>query len=101
MPLASQLSNLFSAGSTASNTTANPSAGGIDFSDRGGADLSIASDGPYRDASLPVPGLSDSISSNGITGLADGQRMKSEDVEAEGRPPYVHVGYICSCICHS
>ncbi|POR31443.1 Putative mitochondrial carrier [Tolypocladium paradoxum] len=82
MPLASQLSSLFSAGPTSSAATATPSSGSGALDDA----VLAPEPPPPRHAGQHSPGLS------GRTGRGSGPGhiMKPEDVEAEGRPPYLH-----------
>lgn len=84
MPLASQLSNFFFAGSSAS--------AGDSSSDEHVVGLAE----PPRNAGIHTkhfPGRSSVIASD------SGRTMKSEDIETEGRPPYLHVRFFPSRVC--
>lgn len=82
MPLASQLSSFFSAGSTSPTAAATPSSssGALD-------DVVLAPEPTPRHAGQYSLGLSE----RSARGSDPGHIMKSEDVEVEGRPPYLHV----------
>jgi hypothetical protein len=78
MPLASQLSNFFFAGSSA------PASSGDSRSDEHVVGLAE----PPRNALFQTNDFPDRSS---ITVIDSGHTMKSEDIETKGRPPFLHV----------
>lgn len=78
MPLASQLSNFFFAGSSASAGGSSSDEQVVGFAE------------PPRNAGLHTKEPSDRSS---VIATDSRHTMKNEDVEAEGRPPYLHVRF--------
>ncbi len=86
MPLASQLSSLFSAGSPSASSAASPATPDTDSVSPGAVFAPDPSCAP-RHAGLVPHGQSGTSD----RGSGSGAAMKSEDIEVEGRPPYLHV----------
>lgn len=76
MPLASQLSSFFFAGSSASTAGSHSEEHVVGLTE------------PPRDAAFHTSDVPDRSS---VIGPDHGHTMKNKDVEAEGRPPYLHV----------
>ncbi|KAK4091072.1 hypothetical protein Purlil1_4652 [Purpureocillium lilacinum] len=85
MPLASQLSSLFSAGSPSASSAASPATPDTDSVSPGAVFAPDPSCAP-RHAGLVPHGQSGTSD----RGSGSGAAMKSEDIEVEGRPPYLH-----------